>query len=99
MSTETTTKDVVKLPEELYVPGAVYYLMRNVRGNMKSSAGKKVEYFSLWKRDPGQHFQRILLSGNFITDHKCDSHYYALRDVLKGFPGFIDESIFNKRSK
>ncbi|KAH0924742.1 hypothetical protein HID58_016998 [Brassica napus] len=99
LSTETTTKDVVKLPEELYVPGAVYYLMRNVRGNMKSSAGKKVEYFSLWKRDPGQHFQRILLSGNFITDHKCDSHYYALRDVLKGFPGFIDESIFNKRSK
>ncbi|CAG7873783.1 unnamed protein product [Brassica rapa] len=99
LSTETTTKDVVKLPEELYVPGAVYYLMRNVRGNTKSSAGKKVEYFSLWKRDPGQHFQRILLSGNFITDHKCDSHYYALRDVLKGFPGFIDESIFNKRSK
>ncbi|CAN6823248.1 unnamed protein product [Brassica oleracea] len=99
LSTEPTTKDVVKLPEELYVPGAVYYLMRNVRGNMKSSAGKKVEYFSLWKRDPGQHFQRILLSGNFITDHKCDSHYYALRDVLKGFPGFIDESIFNKRSK
>lgn len=99
LSAETTTKDVVKLPEELYVPGAVYYLMRNVRGNTKSSAGKKVEYFSLWKRDPGQHFQRILLSGNFITDHKCDSHYYALRDVLKGFPGFIDESIFNKRSK
>ncbi|KAJ0258372.1 Alpha/beta-Hydrolases superfamily protein [Hirschfeldia incana] len=98
LSTETTSKDVVKLPEELYVPGAVYYLMRNVRRNTKSSAGKKVEYFSLWKRDPGQHFQRILLSGNFITDHKCDSHYYALRDVLKGFPGFIDESIFNKRS-
>ncbi|CAH8389823.1 unnamed protein product [Eruca vesicaria subsp. sativa] len=99
LSTETTTKDVVKLPEELYVPGEVYYLMRNVRGNKKSSAGKKVEYFNLWKRDPGQHFQRILLSGNFITDHKCDSHYYALRDVLKGFPGFVDESIFNKRSK
>ncbi|KFK37093.1 hypothetical protein AALP_AA4G212200 [Arabis alpina] len=94
---ESTTKDVVKLPEELYVPGAVYYLMRNLRGNPKNPSGKKVEYFSLWKRDPGQHFQRILLSGNFITDHKCDSHYYALRDVLKGFPGFIDESIFKKR--
>uniref|UniRef100_A0A1J3G9G3 Sn1-specific diacylglycerol lipase alpha n=1 Tax=Noccaea caerulescens TaxID=107243 RepID=A0A1J3G9G3_NOCCA len=93
---ETKTKDVVKLPEELYVPGAVYYLMRNLRGNLKIASGKKVEYFSLWKRDPGQHFQRILLSGNFITDHKCDSHYYALRDVLKGFPSFIDESIFKK---
>uniref|UniRef100_A0A1J3GGI5 Sn1-specific diacylglycerol lipase alpha n=1 Tax=Noccaea caerulescens TaxID=107243 RepID=A0A1J3GGI5_NOCCA len=93
---ETKTKDVVKLPEELYVPGAVYYLMRNLRGNPKIASGKKVEYFSLWKRDPGQHFQRILLSGNFITDHKCDSHYYALRDVLKGFPSFIDESIFKK---
>ncbi|EFH58105.1 lipase class 3 family protein [Arabidopsis lyrata subsp. lyrata] len=96
---ESTTKDVVKLPEELYVPGAVYYLMRNLRGNPKIAAGKQVEYFSLWKRDPGQHFQRILLSGNFITDHKCDSHYYALRDVLKGFPSFIDESIFKKRCK
>lgn len=83
---DSTTKDVVKLPEELYVPGAVYYLMRSLRGTPKSSAGKQVEYYSLWKRDPGQHFQRILLSGNFITDHKCDSHYYALRDVLKGFP-------------
>ncbi|XP_010506071.1 PREDICTED: sn1-specific diacylglycerol lipase beta-like [Camelina sativa] len=96
---ETTTKDIVKVPEELYVPGAVYYLMRNLRGNPKSAGGKQVEYFSLWKRDPGQHFQRILLSGNFITDHKCDSHYYALRDVLKGFPSFIDESIFKKRCK
>ncbi|KAL1187978.1 hypothetical protein V5N11_007521 [Cardamine amara subsp. amara] len=96
---ESTTKDVVKVPEELYVPGAVYYLMRNLRGNPKSASGKQVEYFSLWKRDPGQHFQRILLSGNFITDHKCDSHYYALRDVLKGFPSVIDESIFKKRCK
>ncbi|CAA0376395.1 putative fungal lipase-like domain, alpha/Beta hydrolase [Arabidopsis thaliana] len=93
---DSTTKDVVKLPEELYVPGAVYYLMRSLRGTPKSSAGKQVEYYSLWKRDPGQHFQRILLSGNFITDHKCDSHYYALRDVLKGFPSFINESIFKK---
>ncbi|CAN8286830.1 unnamed protein product [Cochlearia groenlandica] len=96
---ESTAKDVDKPPEELYVPGAVYYLMRNHRGNPKNAAGKKVEYFSLMKRDPGQHFQRILLSGNFITDHKCDSHYYALRDVLKGFPGFIDESIFKNRCK
>ncbi|CAH2058367.1 unnamed protein product [Thlaspi arvense] len=96
---ESTNKDVVKLPEELYVPGAVYYLMRNLRGNPKSASRKRVEYFSLWKRDPGQHFQRILLSGNFITDHKCDSHYYALRDVLKGFPSFVHESIFNKRCK
>lgn len=46
-------KDVVKLLEELYVFGVVYYLMRNVRGNMKSLVGKKVEYFSLWKRDLG----------------------------------------------
>ncbi|CAA7038136.1 unnamed protein product [Microthlaspi erraticum] len=97
VSVSNKTKDVVKLPEELYVPGAVYYLMRNLRGNTKIGSGKRVEYFSLWKRDPGQHFQRILLSGNFITDHKCDSHYYALRDVLKGFPSFIDESIFKKR--
>ncbi|ESQ52955.1 hypothetical protein EUTSA_v10016471mg [Eutrema salsugineum] len=96
---DSTNKDVVKLPEELYVPGAVYYLMRNLRGNPKGGSGKRVEYFSLWKRDPGQHFQRILLSGNFITDHKCDSHYYALRDVLKGFPSFIDENIFKKQCK
>uniref|UniRef100_A0A7N2MSD5 Fungal lipase-type domain-containing protein n=1 Tax=Quercus lobata TaxID=97700 RepID=A0A7N2MSD5_QUELO len=28
------------------------------------------------------------------SNHKCDSHLYALRDVLKGFPGPKDEGIF-----
>ncbi|KAK9684926.1 hypothetical protein RND81_10G243200 [Saponaria officinalis] len=81
--------------EELFVPGAVYYLKRNVETQTTiSDETKGKEYFTLWKRQPGQHFQRILLSSNVISDHKCDSHYYALRDVLKGLPGFSDEGIF-----
>ncbi|XP_052179524.1 uncharacterized protein LOC127792908 isoform X2 [Diospyros lotus] len=80
-------------PEELFVPGTVYYLKRNADKHGNSN-DKGKEYFTLWRRHPGEHFQRILLSGNLISQHKCDSHLYALRDVLKGFPGPIDESIF-----
>lgn len=69
------------MPEELFVPGVLYFLKRNM-GN--SSFGE--EYYTLWKRPPGEHFQRILLSGNLISDHRCDSHFYALRDVLKSLP-------------
>ncbi|KAK2970149.1 hypothetical protein RJ640_019617, partial [Escallonia rubra] len=78
---------------ELFVPGTVYYLKRDV-GNLSGNNGDGGEVFTLWKRDPGEHFQRILLSGNFISDHKCDSHYYALRDVLKGLPRSGEESNF-----
>ncbi|KAL8142610.1 hypothetical protein V2J09_015642, partial [Rumex salicifolius] len=72
---------------ELFVPGTVYYLKRNF--------DSKIEYFTLWKRNKGQHFQRILLSNKLISNHKCDSHYHALRDVLKGLPfPCSEESIF-----
>lgn len=72
------------VPEELFVPGTVYYLKRNVDAHTS-------DYFTLWKRNPGEHFERIVLSSNLISDHKCDSHYYALRDVLKGLPSSNDE--------
>ncbi|CAO2818805.1 unnamed protein product [Amaranthus hypochondriacus] len=73
--------------EELFVPGTVYYLRRNSDTQTKSSKGSKaMEYFTLWKWKAGQHFQTILLSSNVISDHKCESHYYALRDVIKGLP-------------
>lgn len=83
-----------KVPEELFVPGTVYYLKRNVdaqTGGGSSSSSSSREYFTLWKRHPGEHFQRIVLSSNIITDHRCVSHYYALRDVLKGLPTSDDE--------
>ncbi|MED6108750.1 hypothetical protein PIB30_026970 [Stylosanthes scabra] len=80
------TKPVV--PEELFIPGSVYYLRRNLES--KNDA----DFFTLFKRQPGEHFQKIILSGNLITDHKCDSHYYALRDVLKGLPWSGEEGIF-----
>ncbi|KAK9057378.1 hypothetical protein SSX86_022213 [Deinandra increscens subsp. villosa] len=69
--------------DELFIPGTVYFLKRKE----EKHNGIKVNKFTLWKRHTGEHFQRILLSNNLIADHKCDSHYYALRDVLKGIPG------------
>ncbi|EPS61543.1 hypothetical protein M569_13254, partial [Genlisea aurea] len=72
-----------KVPEDLYVPGSVYYLKRNAE-YVEGQQGKCVEYFTLLKRRPGEHFRRIILSSNLISDHKCDAHYYALRDVIKG---------------
>ncbi|XVF21617.1 hypothetical protein REPUB_Repub12eG0105800 [Reevesia pubescens] len=82
------------VPEELFVPGTVYYLKRNVDNHAESSDNRSREYFSLWRRHPGEHFQRIVLSSNLISDHRCDSHYYALRDVLKDLPVSHDEGIF-----
>lgn len=76
---------------ELFVPGTLYILKRNANAR---SEGNSAECFTLWKRHSGEHFQRILLSNNIISDHKCDSHYYALRDVLKGLPGSTDEAVF-----
>ncbi|KGN44704.1 uncharacterized protein LOC101216108 isoform X2 [Cucumis sativus] len=67
-----------KISDELFIPGTVYYLKRHVESTP--------EYFSLWKRHPDEHFQQIVLSNIILSDHKCDSHYYALRDVLKGLP-------------
>ncbi|XP_010262277.1 PREDICTED: sn1-specific diacylglycerol lipase beta [Nelumbo nucifera] len=87
-------QDKTTAPEELFVPGTMYYLKRNVDKGSGSSGSKSNESFSLWKRHAGEHFQRIILSSNLISDHKCDSHYYALRDVLKGLPAHNHESIY-----
>ncbi|KAK6120038.1 hypothetical protein DH2020_046168 [Rehmannia glutinosa] len=81
-----------KLTDDLFVPGTLYYLKRNEDGEGNHKHG---EYFTLLRRNPGEHFQRILLSSNLISDHKCDSHYYALRDVLKGLPSSLDDRTTN----
>lgn len=74
--------------EELFIPGSVYYLKRKE----EKHNGNKVNKFTLWKRNAGEHFERILLTSNLIADHKCDSHYYALRDVLKSIPAPLNQS-------
>ncbi|XP_075482211.1 uncharacterized protein LOC142522601 [Primulina tabacum] len=79
------------LAEDLFVPGTVYYLKRNMDAERNS---RHSEYFTLLRRNPGEHFQRILLSSNILSDHKCDSHYYALRDVLKGLPSSLNDGTF-----
>ncbi|XP_021844403.1 uncharacterized protein [Spinacia oleracea] len=83
--------------EELFVPGTVYYLKRNpdTQTSISNNGSKAKEFFTLWKWPPGQHFQKILLSSNVISDHKCESHYNALRDVIKGLPiSSSDDFIF-----
>ncbi|KAK1313803.1 hypothetical protein QJS10_CPA06g00271 [Acorus calamus] len=76
------------MSEELFSPGTLYFLKKNIDAG--SGSIKSRDSYTLWKRNPGEHFQRILLSSNFISDHKCDNHYYALRDVLKGLPASDD---------
>lgn len=85
-----TEGDKSTLPEELFIPGTVYCLKKNLTS--QTEGGK--QYFTLLKRHPGEHFQRIILSSNWFSDHKCDSHYYALRDVLKDLPWSGEEAIF-----
>ncbi|GJM99623.1 hypothetical protein PR202_ga16743 [Eleusine coracana subsp. coracana] len=83
-STEVTSlsKKDEFVPEDLFLPGTLYYLQRDV----ENIDGVDDESYTLWRGDPGENFQRILLSGNLISDHKCESIYYALRDVLKTLP-------------
>ena len=76
-----STNDVF-VPEDLFLPGTLYYLQRDI----EDINGMEDESYTLWKGDPGENFQRILLSGNLISDHRCESIYYALREVLKTLP-------------
>lgn len=84
-STEVLSSDSrndVFVPEDLFLPGTLYYLQRDI----EDINGVEDESYTLWKGGPGENFQRILLSGNLISDHRCESIYYALRDVLKTLP-------------
>lgn len=86
IDTTTVKQDEVTMPEELFVPGTLYFLKRDCDTSLGKRSRRR-ETYTLWKRHPGEHFQRIVLSNNLISDHKCDNHYYALRDVLKSLPG------------
>ncbi|KAJ4956110.1 hypothetical protein NE237_012893 [Protea cynaroides] len=85
-SAASVKEDRSSMPQELFVPGTVYYLKRKVDAENRSICSEVGESYTLWKRHPGEHFQRIVLSSNLISDHKCENHYYALRDVLKSLP-------------
>ncbi|KAJ4802580.1 Sn1-specific diacylglycerol lipase beta [Rhynchospora pubera] len=89
------TNRVTFVAEELFTPGTMYFLKREIEES-SSNYRRSTETYTLWKRNPGEHFKRIMLSGNFISDHKCESHYYALRDVLKSLPRDIKHDIFLK---
>ena len=78
----SNSRNDVFVPEDLFLPGTLYYLQRDI----EDINGVEDESYTLWKGDPGENFQRILLSGNLISDHRCESIYYALRDVLKTLP-------------
>ncbi|PKA50061.1 sn1-specific diacylglycerol lipase [Apostasia shenzhenica] len=96
VNTAATAKQNHQMSNELFLPGSQYFLKREIdesRTDRKSSM-KSREYYTLWKRNPGEHFNRILLSSNLISDHKCESHYFALRDVLKGLPTSDSRSDF-----
>ncbi|KAF8675224.1 hypothetical protein HU200_047892 [Digitaria exilis] len=81
MLSSDSTNDVF-VPEDLFLPGTLYYLQRDIE-NINCVDD---ESYTLWKGDPGENFQRILLSGNLISDHRCESIHCALREVLKTLP-------------
>lgn len=75
---------------ELWVPGKLLLICggrapgANSEDGAKSGAGR--EGHVLLKGHDGTQFGRIVLSSTMLSDHKCISIYYALRDVLKGLP-------------
>ncbi|GAB4841696.1 hypothetical protein Ancab_022418 [Ancistrocladus abbreviatus] len=56
-----------------------------------SSTSEGNVYFTHWKRQPWDHFQRILLSSYLISEHKCN----ALRDVIKLCLGDLEMKLFS----
>lgn len=76
------SEEHVYVPEDLFLPGTLYYLQRDV----ENINGNEDESYTLWRGDAGENFQRILLSGNLMSDHKCENIHHALRDVLKTLP-------------
>ena len=76
-------KPIETAQEELFAPGTLFH----IRGRCVAIAGEKTtggrESCTLWKDYPDEHFGRI---SPLLSDHKCDNHYYALRDILKGLP-------------
>lgn len=55
-----------------------------MRGGSRGEGWK--DGFVLVEGSEGSNFGRIVLTGSLLSDHKCDNHLYALRDVLKGLP-------------
>lgn len=72
---------------ELWVPGLLLLICGGrapTNEDGVKSAGR--EGHILLKGQDGTQFGRIVLSSTMLSDHKCISIYYALRDVLKGLP-------------
>jgi hypothetical protein len=72
---------------ELRVPGLLLLICGGqapTNEDGTKSAGR--EGHILLKGHDGTQFGRIVLSSTMLSDHKCRSIYYALRDVLKGLP-------------
>ncbi|CAK9214810.1 unnamed protein product [Sphagnum jensenii] len=73
---------------ELLVPGTLLFICGGQPIQRPENTGKSQgrEGHVLLRGHPGTGFGPIILSGNMLTDHKCENVYYALRDVLKGLP-------------
>ncbi|BBN04068.1 sn1-specific diacylglycerol lipase [Marchantia polymorpha subsp. ruderalis] len=70
----------------LHAPGTLYHI-RSRSLKPAELSGKETDYgCSLWKGDSDAKLGRIVLSTSMLSDHRCESYYYALRDVLKGIP-------------
>ncbi|KAK8914312.1 hypothetical protein KSP39_PZI023613 [Platanthera zijinensis] len=52
-----------RIVEELFLPGTRYFLRREIeeRGSHGEVEAKSGEFYTLWRRNPGEHFRRIVL--------------------------------------
>lgn len=72
---------------ELRVPGLLLLICGGqAPTNEDGTKSTEREGHILLKGHDGTQFGRIVLSSTMLSDHKCRSIYYALRDVLKGLP-------------
>ncbi|KAI5058531.1 hypothetical protein GOP47_0026701 [Adiantum capillus-veneris] len=71
--------------EELFAPGSLYHIRGNpIFLDKLQKLTENREGCTLWKVHSNEFLRRIVLSGSFFKDHKCDCYYQGLRDTLKG---------------
>lgn len=79
---------------ELVAPGTLFHIcnrpIKTPEFNRNVDGGR----FSMWKGGAGSYLGRIVVTSNMFSDHRCESYYYGLRDVLKELPSSRNPVLF-----
>jgi hypothetical protein len=88
-----TVKPPKDLPE-LVAPGTLFHICSRQIKTPKFNRNVDGEKYSLWKGCPDSYLGRIVVTSSMFSDHRCESYYYGLRNVLKHLPSSRKPALF-----